>query len=217
MLSVVKGHGAARPVRVNARGADGRNSRCGRELRAPGQARGDIPQQDSAICAFNKLARTLAVEVETLKRYRSEGGQTVRVEHVTVSDGGQAIVGNVTNGRIFGENGTIPMKQEYSFQKAPRYSAASKRTKKQCKAPAVRGWTVCPSTVREAERRRGGRRLVQAWPSCPRSESGAPLGFRPPPAITEGNCRQGVAVAILHHEEGGWQPENVCSVRDFRI
>jgi hypothetical protein len=35
------------------------------------------------------------------------------------------------------------MKREYFFQKAPRCSAVSKRTKKQCKAPAVRGWTVC--------------------------------------------------------------------------
>ena len=58
----------------------------------------NIPQQDSTERAFNKLARTFAVQVETLKRYRSEGGQTVRVEHVTVNDGGQAIVGNVTNG-----------------------------------------------------------------------------------------------------------------------
>jgi hypothetical protein len=35
------------------------------------------------------------------------------------------------------------MKREYSFQKAPRCSATSKRTKKRCEAPAVRGWTVC--------------------------------------------------------------------------
>ena len=35
------------------------------------------------------------------------------------------------------------MKREYSFQKAPRCSATSKRTKKPCMAPAVRGWTVC--------------------------------------------------------------------------
>jgi hypothetical protein len=30
-----------------------------------------------------------------------------------------------------------------SFQKAPRCSATSKRTHERCKAPAVRGWTVC--------------------------------------------------------------------------
>jgi hypothetical protein len=35
------------------------------------------------------------------------------------------------------------MKRQYSFQKAPRCSATSKRTKQRCKAPAVRGWNVC--------------------------------------------------------------------------
>jgi hypothetical protein len=58
----------------------------------------NIPQQDSAESAFNKLARTFAVQVEALKRYRSRGEQHVRVEHVTVNEGGQAIVGAVTHG-----------------------------------------------------------------------------------------------------------------------
>jgi hypothetical protein len=58
----------------------------------------NIPQQDSAERAFNKLARTFAAQVEALKRYRSRGEQHVRVEHVTVNDGGQAIVGTVTHG-----------------------------------------------------------------------------------------------------------------------
>src|ERR1700704_6237353 len=58
----------------------------------------DIRQQDSAERAFNKLARTFASQVEALKRYRSAGNQTVRVEHVTVNKGGQAIVGNVAHG-----------------------------------------------------------------------------------------------------------------------
>ena len=57
-----------------------------------------IPQQDSAERAFNKLGRTFAAQVEALKRYRSRGDQTVRVEHVTVNEGGQAIVGNVSHG-----------------------------------------------------------------------------------------------------------------------
>ena len=35
------------------------------------------------------------------------------------------------------------MKREYSFQKAPRCSATSKRTRERCRAPAVRGWAVC--------------------------------------------------------------------------
>jgi hypothetical protein len=56
----------------------------------------NIQQQDSAERAFNKLGRTFAAQVEALKRYRSSGDQTMRVEHVTVNEGGQAIVGNVT-------------------------------------------------------------------------------------------------------------------------
>jgi hypothetical protein len=58
----------------------------------------NLPQQDSAERAFNKLARTFAAQVEALKRYRTRGEQTVRVEHVTVNEGGQAIVGAVTHG-----------------------------------------------------------------------------------------------------------------------
>ena len=56
----------------------------------------NIPQQDSAERALNKLARCYAAQMDTLKRYRSKGQQTVRVERVTVQDGGQAVVGNVT-------------------------------------------------------------------------------------------------------------------------
>ena len=58
----------------------------------------NIPQQDSAERAFNKLAKTFASQVEALKRYRTGGEQIVRVEHVTVNEGGQAIVGRVTHG-----------------------------------------------------------------------------------------------------------------------
>lgn len=58
----------------------------------------NIPQQDSAERAFNKLARTFAAQVEALKRYRSSG-QIVRVEHVTVNEGGQAIVGHISQGK----------------------------------------------------------------------------------------------------------------------
>src|ERR1700720_3763401 len=58
----------------------------------------NIPPQDSAERACNKLASTFAYQLEALKRYRSAGNQTVRVEHVTVNEGGQAIVGNVAHG-----------------------------------------------------------------------------------------------------------------------
>jgi len=61
-----------------------------------------IPQQDAAERAFNKLARTFTTQVEALKRYRSDGQQTVRVERVTVEAGGQAIVGSVDAKRCEG-------------------------------------------------------------------------------------------------------------------
>ena len=58
----------------------------------------NIPQQDSAERAFNKLARTFATQMEALRKYRSGGEQKMTVKHVTVNDGGQAIVGNVQGG-----------------------------------------------------------------------------------------------------------------------
>jgi len=35
------------------------------------------------------------------------------------------------------------MNAVYPFQKSPRCGATSKRSGERCKAPAVRGWTVC--------------------------------------------------------------------------
>lgn len=53
-----------------------------------------IAQQDSNSNSFNKLARTFAVQIEALKRYRSTGEQNVRVtyQHVNVA-AGQAVIG----------------------------------------------------------------------------------------------------------------------------
>jgi hypothetical protein len=56
----------------------------------------NIPEQDSAERVFNRLARTYVTQMEALKRYRTGGEQKVTVQHVSVSEGGQAIVGNVT-------------------------------------------------------------------------------------------------------------------------
>jgi hypothetical protein len=47
---------------------------------------------------LNKLARTFSSQVEALKKYRSTGEQNIRLQHVNVSEGGQAIVGNVQTG-----------------------------------------------------------------------------------------------------------------------
>ena len=56
-----------------------------------------IDQQNSSANALNKLARTFALQLDALKRYRTGGEQTIKVQHVTVENGGQAIVGNVNN------------------------------------------------------------------------------------------------------------------------
>jgi hypothetical protein len=81
-----------------------------------------IAQQDSAERALNKLARTFAMQMEALKRYRTGGEQKVTVQHVSVQEGGQAIVGNVTQApskaaadnpptspRLLAESKTAPM------------------------------------------------------------------------------------------------------------
>jgi hypothetical protein len=39
--------------------------------------------------------RAYSAQVETLRRLRHGGDQYVRVEHVHVNDGGQAVIGNV--------------------------------------------------------------------------------------------------------------------------
>jgi hypothetical protein len=57
-----------------------------------------IQQAEAADRAYNKTARTFTAQLEALKRYRSKGKQVVRVERVTVQEGGQAIVGTVEAG-----------------------------------------------------------------------------------------------------------------------
>jgi hypothetical protein len=45
--------------------------------------------------AAARLMRAYATQVEVLRRLRNGGQQFVRVEHVHVNDGGQAVIGNV--------------------------------------------------------------------------------------------------------------------------
>ena len=70
------------------------------------QAYGRAAQPDQPFAVWReslnqatRLSRTWAALVDTLNRHRGKSGQqTVRVEHVTVNDGGQAIVGAVETG-----------------------------------------------------------------------------------------------------------------------
>ncbi|MEI4235145.1 hypothetical protein [Roseovarius sp. D22-M7] len=57
-----------------------------------------IPQVQAHYTGFNKLARTFAVQVEAQRKHRTGGKRTVVVKRMDVSDGGQAIVGNVQHG-----------------------------------------------------------------------------------------------------------------------
>jgi hypothetical protein len=54
--------------------------------------------QEHAERALNKLSRTFTIQMEALKRYRTGGEQKVTVQHVSVNDNAQAIVGNVSTG-----------------------------------------------------------------------------------------------------------------------
>ncbi|MTV16181.1 MULTISPECIES: hypothetical protein [Bradyrhizobium] len=56
----------------------------------------DLAQHDSAARALGRLARTFPAQIEVLNRYRSRGEPAITVQNVKVADGGNAIVGNVT-------------------------------------------------------------------------------------------------------------------------
>jgi hypothetical protein len=47
--------------------------------------------------ASSKLLRAYAIQVETLRRLRAGGSQYMRIEHVHLGPGAQAIIGNVGN------------------------------------------------------------------------------------------------------------------------
>ena len=62
-----------------------------------------FPVVQECLSQANRLSRTTAALIEALNRHRGKSGQqTVRVEHVTVEAGGQAVVGAVATG---GEGG----------------------------------------------------------------------------------------------------------------
>ncbi|WP_216825867.1 hypothetical protein [Sulfitobacter sp. SK012] len=53
----------------------------------------------AAVKVFFELhSRTYLAQMDALKKYRAKAQQTVRVERVSVHEGGQAIVGDVNHG-----------------------------------------------------------------------------------------------------------------------
>ena len=72
-----------------------RTPRLCRSWRDSGAGGGSERRVVALATAAARLMRAYSVQVETLRRLRHGGDQYVRVEHVHVNDGGQAIVGNV--------------------------------------------------------------------------------------------------------------------------
>jgi hypothetical protein len=100
-----------------------------------------------------KLMRTFTAQTEALAKLRRGGNQMVRVEHVHVHAGGQAIVGNIahTGGRGRANKVMInPMQPERIMTKpdvsrlnqSPRCGAKT-RSGSRCQSPAVTGRRRC--------------------------------------------------------------------------
>ena len=53
--------------------------------------------RESCERSMTRLSRTYLAQMEALKKYRAKAQQVVRVERVTVNEGGQAIVGDVSH------------------------------------------------------------------------------------------------------------------------
>jgi hypothetical protein len=68
-------------------------------LSRAGGAYGGNRQVAMMAAAATKLLRAYAVQVETLRRLRAGGSQYMRIEHVHLEPGAQAIIGNVENSR----------------------------------------------------------------------------------------------------------------------
>jgi hypothetical protein len=78
-----------------------------------------IPQQDSAERAFNKLARTFALQTETLKRYRSKGEQRMVVQHQHLNVAANTAQVNV-NGALR-EGGASTFSEEQPHEPKPQH------------------------------------------------------------------------------------------------
>jgi hypothetical protein len=63
-----------------------------------GEGRGGDRGVAAMASAAARLLRAYATQVEALRRLRNGNSQNVRVEHVYVNEGGQAIIGNVRSG-----------------------------------------------------------------------------------------------------------------------
>jgi hypothetical protein len=109
-----------------------------------------IPQVDCAGNLAVKLLRTYVAQSEALAKLRRGGEQVVRVEHVHVHSGGQAIVGSVTHGQGTTQGGVSDEKLEQPHAK----TAVS--GKRRCRMHGGAKGSGAPSGKRNGNYRHGG-------------------------------------------------------------
>jgi hypothetical protein len=95
----------------------------------------DLARHDSAARALGRLARTFPAQIEALNRYRSQGEPAITVQNVSVGDGGNAFVGNVTQHASVIVSDKNPASAARTTPKAPgsrrrRVSAEARREAK---------------------------------------------------------------------------------------
>ena len=108
------------------------------------QRQGNQDNQEAVRC-INATARLMGAfndSALTLQRLRTGGSQTVTVQHVTVANGGQAVIGNVQSGEGVplggGKRKMGNAMHLAAMNAAPRCGAHARTTGKPCKGPAMR-------------------------------------------------------------------------------
>ena len=103
------------------------------------------------------LARTYIMQMEALDRHRGKGKQDIRVKHVHVNEGGQAIVGNVKPGRTRRRK----HQREVKVQQDSRDTDVQKRVEYKAEIPMQcedAEWTPVPLAAGDGEEA-----LPDAW------------------------------------------------------
>ena len=89
---------------------------AGRRAMIPGQP-ADVASKLRKDAA--NTSRAFADTVDALARYRGKGPQVIRVEKLLVTDGGQAVVGNVSTGAALPTSGATPKAIEQGASPMP--------------------------------------------------------------------------------------------------
>jgi hypothetical protein len=84
----------------------------------------DLARHDSAARALDRLARTFPAQIDALNRHRSQSEPAITVQNVSVADGGNAIVGNVT------QHASVIVKDKSAAAARKRRKAARSRRRR---------------------------------------------------------------------------------------